>query len=106
MKPVLTARHDVLGQRIEEVRTDWWAGRQVVMKTGFVFDDWGQIKSILHPDGRTEHQDLDPGSRTETRWVDGMGKKVTRFNFFDKPEKASRCLVYSARKPGQDDASL
>ena len=86
MKPVLTARHDVLGQRIEEVRTDWWAGRQVVMKTGFVFDDWGQIKSILHPDGRTEHQDIDPVSRTETRWVDGMGKKVTRFNFFDKPE--------------------
>lgn len=86
MRVIYTARHDALGRLVEETHTDWWEGIARPVITGFVYDDWGQINTILHADGRKEHCDNDPVSRNETCWVEGMGRSVTRLNAFGKPD--------------------
>lgn len=87
MYVIYTARHDALGQLVEQTHSDWWDGVARPVKTGLVYDDWGQINTTLHADGRKEHCEIDPVARTETRWLEGMGKSVTTFNAFGKPER-------------------
>ncbi|MGF6556082.1 RHS repeat-associated protein [Pseudomonas sp. S30_BP2TU TE3576] len=85
-RQIYAARYDRLGQLTHEVLTDWWPGQKRTLNTGFVFDDWGQVKTTVHADGRVEHRDYDPVGRRETSWQDGMGKSVTLYNAFGKPE--------------------
>ncbi|MBV7574071.1 type IV secretion protein Rhs [Pseudomonas sp. PDM32] len=84
-RQVYAASHDRLGQLTGEVHTDWWPGQTRALHTRFVFDDWGEVKTTIRPDGRREHRDADPVSRQETTWQEGMGKSVTLFNDFGKP---------------------
>lgn len=84
---IYTARHDALGQLMEQTHSDWWDGVARPVKTGFVYDGWGQVKTTLHADGRKEHCTIDPVARTETRWLEGMGKSVTGLNVFGKPDR-------------------
>lgn len=84
---IYTARHDALGQLVEQTHSDWWDGVARPVKTGFVYDGWGQVKTTLHADGRKEHCTIDPVARTETRWLEGMGKSVTGLNVFGKPDR-------------------
>ena len=83
---IFAARHDGLGRLIEQTHTDWWEEVARPMTTTFEYDDWGQVKTTLHPDGRKEHRTYDPVTRTETYWFEGMGKSITRFNDFGKPD--------------------
>jgi RHS repeat-associated protein len=85
-RQIYTANYDKLGHMTGEVLTDWWPGQKRERSTGFVFDDWGQVKTTVHPDGRQEHHDYDPVSRQETSWQEGMGKSVTTYNVFGKPD--------------------
>ncbi|MHC8398659.1 RHS repeat domain-containing protein [Pseudomonas sp. MDT1-17] len=85
-RQVYAAKYDRLGQMTGEAVTDWWPGQKRVLITGFVFDDWGQVKTTIHPDGRHEHRDFDPVSRRERTWQEGMGKTVTQYNAFGKPD--------------------
>ncbi|MDB5995837.1 MAG: hypothetical protein JWP42_2973 [Pseudomonas sp.] len=84
---IYTARHNAQGQLMEQTHSDWWGGVVRPVKTGFVYDDWGQVKTTLHADGRKEHCEIDPVARTETRWLEGMGESVTGLNAFGKPER-------------------
>ena len=84
---IYTARHDALGQLVEQTHSDGWDGIARPVKTTFVYDGWGQVKTTLHADGRKEHCEIDPVGRTETRWLEGMGQSVTGFNAFGKPER-------------------
>lgn len=84
-QPVYAARYDRLGQLTGEKLTDWWPGQRRELITGYVFDDWGQVTTTHHPDGREEHCTYDPVSRLETVWQAGMGKSVTAYNAFGKP---------------------
>lgn len=83
---IFAARHDGLGRLVEQTHTDWWQGVARPMTTTFDYDDWGQVKTTTHADGRKEHRTYDPVSRTETYWFEGMSKSVTRFNDFGKPD--------------------
>ncbi|WP_131107395.1 RHS repeat-associated core domain-containing protein [Pseudomonas sp. Sample_10] len=85
-RQVYAARYDSLGQLVGEVLTDWWPGQKRELTTGFVFDDWGQVQTVIHPDGRKEHHDYNPVSRLERTWVEGMGQSVTTYNYFGKPD--------------------
>jgi RHS repeat-associated protein len=86
MRTIFEARHDALGRRVEQTHIDSWDGAARPMTIGYVFDDWGQVKTTLYADGRQEHRDFDPVTRTETQWLQGMGKSVSRFNDFGKPD--------------------
>ncbi|MBV6826058.1 RHS repeat domain-containing protein [Pseudomonas sp. PD9R] len=86
MRVIHTARHDALGRLVEQTDIDWWDGIARPVRTGFVYDDWGQVKTTLHADGRKEHCELDPISRAETSWLEGMGESVTGLNDFGKPD--------------------
>jgi RHS repeat-associated protein len=86
MRAIYNARHDQLGRLVEQTRFDWRDGIARPVKSQFFYDDWGQVKTTAHADGRKEHRDFDPVSRTETTWLEGMGKSVTRLNDFAKPD--------------------
>jgi RHS repeat-associated protein len=86
LRTIYSAQHDALGRLVEETRTDWLNDIALTLKTGFVFDDWGQVKTTLHGDGRKEHREFDPVARRETSWLEGMGKSVTSHNDFGKPD--------------------
>ncbi|WP_223514159.1 RHS repeat-associated core domain-containing protein [Pseudomonas sp. GL-R-26] len=85
-RQVYATRYDRLGQLTDETLTDWWPGQTRMLNTHFDFDDWGQLKTTVHPDGRQEHCDYDPVSRQEAKWQEGMGKSVTTYNAFGKPD--------------------
>ncbi|MHC8289275.1 RHS repeat domain-containing protein [Pseudomonas sp. XS1P51] len=84
---IYAARHDALGRLVEQTHSDWWGGVIRPVKTGFIYDDWGQVKTTLHGDGRKEHREIDPVARTETLWLEGMGKTITSLNDFGKPDR-------------------
>ena len=83
---VYAAQHDALGRKVREVRTDHWPGQKRELTTTFLFDEWGEVKTTRHPDGRVEHRSYDPISLTEEKWIEGMGKVVTVNNDFGKPD--------------------
>lgn len=89
-REVYAAKYDVLGQMTGEKKIDWWLGQRQVFNTVFTYDDWGQVNSTVHPDGRRERRDFDPILRKETTWLEGMGKTVTVYNTFGKPDSIER----------------
>ncbi|WP_085717411.1 RHS repeat domain-containing protein [Pseudomonas sp. B28(2017)] len=90
LRQVYAAKHDALGRVAEETRTDWLLDKATALKTTFIYDDWGQVKTALHQDGRKEHSDIDPVALRETRWLEGAGKTVTVHNLFGKPDSVER----------------
>jgi RHS repeat-associated protein len=86
LRTVYSAQYNAVGQLVEETATDWLQGTPLALKTAFVFDDWGQVKTTLHADGRKEHVEYDPVTLRETSWQEGMGKTVTSYKDFGKPE--------------------
>ncbi|MCU1763733.1 type IV secretion protein Rhs [Pseudomonas sp. 14P_8.1_Bac3] len=85
-REVYAAKYNALGQLTGEKRIDRWHDQRRVFTTTFAFDEWGQVNTTLNPDGRREHCDHDPVTRTETAWREGMGKSVTVYNAFGKPD--------------------
>ncbi|WP_274643654.1 RHS repeat-associated core domain-containing protein [Pseudomonas serbica] len=77
-------------QMISETVTDWEREKDVPLTSRFNYDDWGEQRSVIRPDGVEEHEVSDPIRLTVTQWLDGMGKTVTRNNLFEKPENVSR----------------
>ncbi|MGH8387080.1 MAG: RHS repeat domain-containing protein [Pseudomonas sp.] len=86
LRTVYLAQYNAVGQLVEETRTDWLQGAPLVLKTGFVFDGWGRVKTTLHADGRQERVEFDPVTLRKTAWQEGMGKTVTVYTGFGKPE--------------------
>ena len=86
LRLVYSAQYDAAGQLIEETGTDWLQGAPLAIKTAFIFDDWGQVKTTLHGDGRKEHVEFDPVTLRKEQWQEGMGKTVTLYQGFGKPE--------------------
>lgn len=85
-RAVYAAQYDKLGQLTREKNSDWWQGEHHGLISTFAFDDWGQVRTVVHPDGSQEHREFDPVLRQETTWQEGMGKTVTRYNVFGKPD--------------------
>ncbi|WP_409315621.1 RHS repeat-associated core domain-containing protein [Pseudomonas sp. KCJK9016] len=86
MRAVYSALHDKAGQLVQQIRTDWWDGVARPASTRLVYDSWGQVRQTHYADGRVEHREFDPVSLQERRWREGMGKTVTVFNAFGKPQ--------------------
>jgi RHS repeat-associated protein len=86
LRTVYSAQYNAVGQLVEETATDWLQGAPLALKTAFVFDDWGQVKTTQHADGRKDHVEYDPVTLRETSWQEGMGKTVTVYKDFGKPE--------------------
>lgn len=75
---------------VSETVIDWEDARDVKLTSHLRYDDWGQQRSVVRPDGVEEHDVTDPIARTTSQWTEGMGKTVTYNNRFDKPEKVVR----------------
>ena len=86
MRAVYAALHDGVGRLTEQTRTDWWDGVARPVKSQVFYDNWGQIKETRHADGRVEYNEFDPVARQQKRWQQGLGKTVTVFNAFGKPD--------------------
>ncbi|CAI8897195.1 RHS repeat domain-containing protein [Pseudomonas sp. IT-P218] len=84
------ATYNHLEQLISETVIDWERATDVPMTSLFNYDDWGEQRSVIRPDGVEEHEVTDPIGRTTTQWLDGMGKTVTVNNLFDKPDSVKR----------------
>ncbi|EJM60157.1 RHS repeat domain-containing protein [Pseudomonas sp. GM48] len=86
LRMVYSAQYNAIGQLVEEIATDWLQGVPLGQKKSFVFDEWGQLKTTLHADGRAEHLEFDPVTLQEASWQQGMGKTVTVYQKFGKPQ--------------------
>ncbi|MFK9082736.1 RHS repeat-associated core domain-containing protein [Pseudomonas neuropathica] len=84
------AAYNHLEQLISETVIDWERATDVPLTSLFNYDDWGEQRSVIRPDGVEEHEVTDPIGRTTTQWLDGMGKTVTVNNLFDKPDSVKR----------------
>lgn len=86
MRNAYSALHDQSGRQVQVIHSDWWDGLVREVKTEFSYDDWGQVTETRHGDGRVVHSQFDPISRQQQSWQDGMGKTITAFNAFGKPD--------------------
>ncbi|MCL6703288.1 RHS repeat-associated core domain-containing protein [Pseudomonas sp. T1.Ur] len=84
------ATYNHLEQMISETVIDWERAKDVPLTSLFNYDDWGEQRSVIRPDGIEEHEVTDPIARTTTQWLEGMGKTVTTNNLFDKPDSVKR----------------
>lgn len=58
-------QYNSLGQLQSETVTDWLGGTPLVLQTRYVYDDWGQVKTTLHPDGVQAHVERSPENLSE-----------------------------------------
>ncbi|QCY12720.1 RHS repeat-associated core domain-containing protein [Pseudomonas sp. MPC6] len=87
------ATYDALGQRVEDIELDWRSADEeddLQLRSQYRYDDWGEQRSVVRPDGVEEHEVSDPITQTTTTWIEGMGKTVTHNNLFDKPDNVKR----------------
>jgi RHS repeat-associated protein len=92
-RDIYRARYNALGQLAEETEYDWCsadAADDLVLVSQYRYDDWGEQRSVIRPDGVEEHEVSDPVRQTVTSWIEGMGKSVTRNNLFEKPDSVTR----------------
>ncbi|VVO00962.1 RHS repeat-associated core domain-containing protein [Pseudomonas fluorescens] len=83
------ASYDALGQLEKETEYDWRsanAADDLVLVSQYRYDDWGEQRSMIRPDGVEEHEVSDPIAQTVTTWIEGMGKTVSKNNRFAKPD--------------------
>ena len=69
---------------------DWLSEESLALTTTYAYDDWGQQRSAIGPDGVEEHELNDPITRVTSAWRPGIGKTLTYNNLFDKPEWVER----------------
>ncbi|MCW8275016.1 RHS repeat protein [Pseudomonas sp. PCH199] len=82
-----------MGQLKEETELDWCSAKaadDLVLVSRYFYDDWGQQRSLIRPDGVEEHEVTNPIKQTVTTWIDGLAKSVTQNNLFDKPDSIKR----------------
>ncbi|MFW0757813.1 RHS repeat-associated core domain-containing protein, partial [Pseudomonas sp. H11T01] len=77
-------------QMTSETVIDWERAKDVPLTSLFNYDDWGEQRSVVRPDGVEEHEVTDPIAQTTSQWLEGMGKTVTTNNLFDKPDSVKR----------------
>lgn len=90
------ARYDACGQLVEEVHTDWLEARPLALLSRHEYDQWGERRATVRPDGVIERHVTDPIDRIETAWLEDAqgrvsGRIVTRRNAFGKPQSVERC---------------
>ena len=90
MREVYRAVYTASGQLSEEFTTDWFEGVAHTVRTGFSYDDWGNVSQVTGPDGTVTHELHDPVTRTHTQWIEGAGQTVTVNNDFAKPASVER----------------
>ncbi|MFD2643536.1 RHS repeat domain-containing protein [Pseudomonas japonica] len=98
--PIYSARHDALGQLVEETRIDWFAGERQALTSQYTYDDWGEVCRTIHPDRVVEVNDNTPfgqGGDLRRTWLENADDPsqsglltVTQFNPFDKPDWIER----------------
>jgi RHS repeat-associated protein len=86
IRTVYAALHDTTGRLSKQTRTDWWDGVAHPLTSHMFYDDWGEVRETRHADGRIMFSEFDPVSRQQKNWQQGMGKTVTVFNAFGKPD--------------------
>ncbi|MEX5506350.1 RHS repeat domain-containing protein [Pseudomonas putida] len=100
--------YDELGQLAEAIEYDWKGDQQMPLATRYEYDDWGQQRCEIGPDGVKRFEEHDPiGSNpdgqgpegnlpTQTSWsesADGtlnLGKTTTWLNLFEQPAQVQR----------------
>lgn len=89
-REIYLATYNHLDQMTTETVIDWERAKDVKLTSLFNYDDWGEQRSVIRPDGVEEHEVTDPIGRTATQWLEGMGKTITVNNLFDKPDNVTR----------------
>lgn len=108
--------YDGFGRLVEETEFDTLAGQPLALKTSYAFDEWGNLRATLLPDGTRQVEDIDPlgarsgddiypqgnqGNRIE-RWQESApgpdgtrrtsGRQCQWTNRFGKPERSETWL--------------
>ena len=89
-REIYRSSYNQLDQMTSETVIDWERDRDIELTSVFNYDDWGEQRSVIRPDGVEEHEITDPITRTTTQWLEGQGKTVTVNNLFDKPDSVKR----------------
>jgi YD repeat-containing protein len=95
--------HDALGNLVRETELDWLDTSPLGLTTEYQFDDWGQQRCVIGPDGVKTFEEINPIGTTESRgpirrsWSEGEGSSPlvsgvteTWLNLFEKPTRTAR----------------
>lgn len=101
------ARYDSLGNQSGETFFDYLEDenpRTLTLDYSFSYDGWGQLRTVLRPDGISEHRlfsPFGPEGNQVTSWIttlqapdQRLQEEFSEFNLFDKP-------IYEVRRDGQ-----
>ncbi|MHC8305650.1 RHS repeat-associated core domain-containing protein [Pseudomonas sp. PB3P13] len=94
---IYEATYDNREQLATETVIDWEGPKDVFLISRFNYDDWGEQRSVIRPDGVEEHEVNDPVGQTTSQWLEvsgkgATGKTVTANNLFEKPDSIKRYL--------------
>ncbi|QHF03968.1 sugar-binding protein [Pseudomonas asturiensis] len=94
------ALYDPWGQLVEETEYDWLAEAMWPLTRTYEYDDWGEQRCVVGPDGVRSVEVTDPigtaqsMGRIQRSWTEGNGVKSgeseTWLNLFDKPTRQVR----------------
>lgn len=79
-KIVQYLEYDAFGLLVSQTDTDWLNGRRIDVTTRYVYDERGEIKEVIHADGRIETATQNPASLTSEYFLSGLMCEKT---FFD-----------------------
>lgn len=88
-----TWRYDALGQRVEEVRTDYLNDGPRKLKTTYTYNRWGNLSRVGRSDGSVLIDEYDPLLNLKIEGVEGGERLKTWFNEHNKPAKVDRLDV-------------
>jgi RHS repeat-associated protein len=89
-REIYRATYNNQEQITSETVVDWERATDKALTSFFHYDNWGEQRLVVRPDGVQEHEVTDPIARTTTQWLEGMGKTITLNNLFDKPDSVKR----------------
>lgn len=79
-KVVQSCEYDAFGFLVSQIDADWFNGQRIDVATGYVYDENGEIKEIIHADCRRETTTQNPASLTSEYCLSGLMSEKT---FFD-----------------------
>ncbi len=79
-KTIQECDYDEFGLMASQTETDWLGDRSITLTTEYEYDINGEVKKVIHQDGRIEQIDQDPVNLTTVYEQQGLLRETTVYN--------------------------
>ncbi|MGF1681940.1 hypothetical protein [Photobacterium minamisatsumaniensis] len=82
--PLSSSAYNADGEKVTVTQYEHFDTNILELTFRLDYDIWGEIKSVIHPTGMVEHSVFDPIQNIQSRWVEGLNRRVQSFNDSDQ----------------------